>query len=104
MLRNDFVEKQGLNLGVGFCTGIAGDDETVVQVERLPHGGEDDPGRRDTGQHERLDVARPQKPFEIGPREGADAMLGDDRLLAPRRESRVDLRAFATRRRQDRCP
>src|ERR1700721_1223025 len=93
LFREDPAQKHIVRLSVGIGTAIAGYQNPVIEVEGLAEGGEDNTAGMHACEHKGFDGFRLQNSLEIGPAEGADTMLDNNRLTFDRSNSRVDLRS-----------
>jgi hypothetical protein len=82
-----------VRLSVGIGTAIAGYQNPKIEVKALAEGGEDNTAGTHAREHKGFDGFRLQNSLEIGPAEGADTMLDDNRLTFDRSNSGVDLRS-----------
>src|ERR1700722_14866525 len=89
----DPAQKHIVRLSVGIGTAIAGYQNPVIEVEGLAEGGEDNTAGMHACEHKGFDGFRLQNSLEIGPAEGADTMLDNNRLTFDRSNSGVDLRS-----------
>ena len=89
----DPAQKHIVRLSVGVRTAIAGYRNPVIEVEGLAEGGEDNTAGMHACEHKGFDGFRLQNSLEIGPAEGADTMLDNNRLTFDRSNSGVDLRS-----------
>ena len=69
---------------------VLDDDEAVIGVCGLEEGGENDAAGGDAEEDERFDVVGAKDHVEVGAREGADAVLGDDDVVGLRRDDGVN--------------
>jgi hypothetical protein len=80
-----------VHLRVGVGAGIGQHGEPVVEVGRLPHGGQHDPAAGDAPKHQGVRVGAAQQHVKVTAAEGADPPLDDDRLVGERRKRGVHL-------------
>lgn len=78
----DFADEAGVKFWVEVGATIVDDGEAVVRVGGVQQGGEDDAASCNAEEDERIDFPGAQDEIQVGSGKCADAMLGDDNIVA----------------------